>query len=81
MEEKTTMTERKCGNCKFFEDHNYSNDNFDGLCKRYPPTIKRDLFTRPFHPFVEKGDWCGEHEFNQDIKNEMMNPIKKEEDE
>lgn len=45
------MTERRCGNCRFY-------DSLCGqICRRHPPM---PTISRTYWPSVHHNDWCGE---------------------
>ncbi len=69
------MSEKNCGNCKF--GANFTEDQPNGACRRYPPTLMVQPLPAPSlvgrspginwdnqasaMPLVAKGGWCGEH--------------------
>lgn len=50
-----------CETCKF-----YTVLKRKGFCKRFPPQVTATggeiIVPGSFHPVVEPGDWCGEHQ-------------------
>lgn len=57
------MTIATCENCRYY---------FFGFCRRYPPTVfvdpeSQEDETLSQWPAVEAEDWCGEHQFRQEV--------------
>lgn len=60
------MSDRKCDNCKYYEE--YNEESINGLCHRFPPQVYPEHPDRTHdrssskQPEVYGDDWCGEFE-------------------
>ena len=51
----------KCEDCKFWDKHNFREENDLGLCKINPPQPKAGKpFNDGFWPSIKASEWCGE---------------------
>lgn len=55
-----------CATCVFFDRLDGPEPRF-GLCRRNPPLLVEQGALNGGWPVIEDDDWCGEHDFNNDI--------------
>ena len=56
-----------CENCKFVSG---STSRGSAECKRYPPVpilLERAFTPQAYFPKVASHDWCGEHQFRENV--------------
>ena len=55
------MIDKTCGNCFYFcKFLGRKEDEHEGICRRFPPSVKEDSNSSWWNPRVEDDDWCGE---------------------
>ncbi len=66
MNKRIIMPERFCGDCRYFEQQYYGNDEMEGWCRRYAPRFQAIRCEESPFPIVQGYDWCAELEGRED---------------